>query len=220
MKMRQTAFYDVDDTLINIKSMFHFYQFWAEENNLVNQKELFDSQFSVVARKLVSREELNRSYYRFFKGVPLLSIEQSAERWFKKTFSDTEIFIGYTLRSVLAHRALGNNVVFVSGSMVPLLKPIAQLLGITDILCTKLVTDRSGVVTGEITDTQTIGEGKAIAIRQFSLEKNINLSTSFAYGDDVSDIPMLASVGHPVCIGEGTALSHYALENSWEIIRI
>ncbi|AHG20888.1 hypothetical protein Z042_15720 [Chania multitudinisentens RB-25] len=218
--MRQTAFYDVDDTLINIKSMFDFFQFWASENGLISQQEQFDSQFSVLARKMSSREELNRAYYRFFKGVPLLKIEQCAERWFKNSFSNTEIFISYTLKSILAHRVLGHNIVLVSGSMTPLLKPIAQLLGITDILCTKLATDQSGVVTGEILETQTIGEGKAIVIRQYALENDINLSACFAYGDDVSDIPMLACVGHPICIGEGTALSHYASNNNWPIVRV
>ncbi|MFW5402687.1 HAD-IB family hydrolase, partial [Yersinia sp. 1252 StPb PI] len=68
--MCRTAFYDVDDTLINIKSMFDFFHFWASENKLDSQKEKFDSQFSVLARKTNSREELNRTYYRFFKDVP------------------------------------------------------------------------------------------------------------------------------------------------------
>ncbi|MGP2468754.1 HAD family hydrolase [Yersinia sp. 2540 StPb PI] len=218
--MCRTAFYDVDDTLINIKSMFDFFHFWASENKLDSQKEKFDSQFSVLARKTNSREELNRTYYRFFKDVPLLKIEECAVSWFKKTFSTTDIFITYTLKSILAHRVLGHNIVLVSGSMAPLLKPIARLLGVTDILCTELVIDNSGVVTGEILGTQTIGDGKAFVIRQYAEKNNIKLSTCFAYGDDVSDIPMLSCVGHPVCIGEGTKLSNYAADNKWLTVSI
>ncbi|MGP2832455.1 HAD hydrolase family protein [Serratia nevei] len=48
--------------------------------------------------------------------------------------------------------------------------------------------------------------------------KNISTSDCYAYGDDLSDIPMLASVGHPVCVGKHTAFVRYAINQRWLVI--
>lgn len=101
--------------------------------------------------------------------------------------------------------------VFISGSMLPILSPIAKYLGVTEVLCAPVIINDAGELTGEIGLPQTIGTGKR---RAFSLcdDKEINPADCYAYGDDLSDIPMLEATGHPVCVGKHSALTRYATE--------
>jgi putative phosphoserine phosphatase / 1-acylglycerol-3-phosphate O-acyltransferase len=41
---------------------------------------------------------------------------------------------------------------------------------------------------------------------------------SFAYADDGSDLPFLASVGHPAAVRPRPALRREAVRRGWEII--
>ena len=49
-------------------------------------------------------------------------------------------------------------------------------------------------------------------------ERNINPADCYSYGDDLSDIPMLETTGHPVCVGKNTVLARHATTHSWPII--
>ena len=102
--------------------------------------------------------------------------------------------------------------------MLPILSPIAKYLGVTDILCAPLIINDAGELTGEIGLPETIGAGKKDALMTFCRDKEINPADCYAYGDDLSDIPMLEAIGHPVCVGEHSALTRYAAEKNWHII--
>lgn len=61
--------------------------------------------------------------------------------------------------------------VFISGSMRPILSPVANYLGVKDILCAPLEFTDKGRLTGEIGTPQTIGSGKKEALIQFCNQK-------------------------------------------------
>jgi len=46
----------------------------------------------------------------------------------------------------------------------------------------------------------------------------VNLSSSYAYGDRVQDIPVLEMVGHPVAVYPDKELLTYANERGWTVI--
>ena len=60
------AFFDVDETLINIKSMFDFFDFWCKENNEPIKLHKYMANFQSEVKKGIPREHLNREYYRQF----------------------------------------------------------------------------------------------------------------------------------------------------------
>lgn len=78
-----------------------------------------------------------------------------------------------------------------------------------------------GTLTGGINlNTQTIGMGKAKAIRQFMLDHAQHtelLQTSYAYGDHISDYDMLSVVGNPVVVGNDMEIAAIANKNGWKI---
>ena len=99
---------------------------------------------------------------------------------------------------------------------------------VADLLATVLVFDgaigarsevRDGVYTGRPDGPFTYREGKAQAIRELAERKGIDLSESYAYSDSESDLPMLRVVGHPVAVNPDAELARVARDEGWEIMR-
>jgi len=118
-------------------------------------------------------------------------------------------------RRLETHRLEGVQPVLVSGSMLPLLKPIARDLKVSNILCTKLIVNARRCLTGEIGSPQTIGEGKATAVKQFLAIHHTKSADCFAYGDDISDLAMLEAVGNPVTVGSHPELLQISRQRGW-----
>ncbi|UTJ46770.1 HAD-IB family hydrolase [Atlantibacter subterranea] len=212
------AFFDVDETVITIKSMIHFYKYWCNNRSATDEYHQFNEKFTTALQQGISREELNKMYYRQFKGVDINALICAGEKWHSDFFSNSELFIQTTISILNEHQNNGHQTVFVSGSMLPLLRPLAKQLGVDAILCTNLEVAADGELTGEIVAPQTIGEGKKEAMLSYLSRVNIPPENCFSYGDDLSDIPMLSVTGNPVCIGGVSALAEYARNNDWTII--
>lgn len=212
------AFFDVDETVITIKSMFHFYKYWCDSRSAIHEYYQFNVKFTDALQQGTRREELNKMYYRQFKGVNINALNIAGKKWFYKFFSNSELYIQATTTVLKEHKENGHQTVFVSGSMLPLLRPLAKQLGVDAILCTSLLLTEDSVLTGEIDTPQTIGEGKKEAVLSYLNKVDILPEKCFSYGDDISDIPMLSVTGNPVCVGGVSALAEYARKNNWTII--
>jgi HAD superfamily hydrolase (TIGR01490 family) len=224
MKSGVCAFFDVDGTLINFNSMISFlsYSLTAYYGSHEGTQRL--NKYYSIAQEidiLNNRQELNRLYYRNFEGIEKFCIQTISEKWFKAIFNDNEIFNEKCLAKLEYHQNNNHKVVFVSGGFFGNLDLLAQKLNVEHVLCVQpIVSDE--VLTGEIDLTkQTIGIGKAIAIRAFVQQHyldNTNLSSCYAYGDHISDIDMLSAVGNPVVVGNDKAMLEYAKLNKWSML--
>lgn len=216
---KQYAFFDVDDTLISIKSMFDFFPFWCARTGQAGQVKRFEEAFSIARANGRPREDLNRIYYRFFRGAALSDLEALGEQWFIDRFViNPAPYCVRVIGRMEAHRLGEVEPVLVSGSMLPLLAPIAGELKVKHILCTQLVLDEQRCLTGEIGAPQTIGAGKAVAVRQFLASHDASPGDCFAYGDDVSDIAMLELVGNSVAVGAHPELLEISQQRGWALL--
>lgn len=217
---RAFAFFDVDDTLIRIKSMFAFYRFWALEWHAnAPMLDRFEASFEQLRRERASREELNRFYYRHFAGIKALELERAGAMWAEDQLAVPEaLFVSSSLSRLHHLKEEGVEPVFVSGSFSAVLKPLALYLDISHSLNTRMSVAPDGLLTGEIEDPQTIGEGKANAVRQFLNEHSTDPDLCYAFGDDISDLPMLMTVGRPAVVGQRHELAAHARELNWEIL--
>lgn len=214
------AFFDVDDTLIRVKSMFDFFPFWCDLQGAPETLNRFNSAFERAFAERCPREDLNRLYYRFFAGESEAQLLAVGRRWVNRRFGaqgfpETMIF-PEVLARLCAHRAVGVTPVFVSGSFPALLAPLAQRMGAEHILCTRQEIAPDGTLTGEILKPQTIGTGKADAIAAFLQQYDTDPRNCFAYGDDMSDRSMLEAVGHPVAVIGSPDLADLAQTRGWE----
>lgn len=212
------GFYDVDNTVININSMLSFFEFFSMKYGTANFYVKRDNILSCISDGGYKRKELNKLYYRCFEGYKLQDIFEFGKSWFKEYVSGQSVFNRSVVDTIFKHQQEGHKIVFVSGSMHPLLDPIAELFNIDAVLCTSLCINHKGIITGELSDIPVIGVGKRVAIEKYAAFNNIDLSKSFSYGDDVSDIPMLECVGQSVCVGQQNALIQHASLHNWAII--
>lgn len=222
---RSYAFFDVDGTLLRLKSMFSFHDFWYQRwiglDSRVRIEEYED--VTAILRALVDggvqRELVNRRYYEFFSGRSVEEVGRCARAWARTVVADPKLFVTEVIDELDALRAKGVEPVFVSGSFVEVLTPIADHLNVSHIRATRLLHDGSKY-TGRFRAPQTIGEGKALAIGEFLAERSCSSSDCWAFGDDISDVPMLEAVGHPVAVIGDSALSSIARARRWKCLHI
>ncbi|HTF86402.1 MAG TPA: HAD-IB family hydrolase [Cellvibrio sp.] len=212
------AFFDVDDTLISVKSMLSFQDFWYERFNEHQARELYYNDLRQHMHESASWEVLNRLYYQHFAGRRVADVEQCGEAWFAHMEEKhPDLFHKIPLAELKHHQDEGREVVFVSGSFPAILKPVARVTKVRHILSTLMEVENE-CYTGRILTPQTIGAGKAEAIRIFLASVNGVAEHCYAYGDDISDLPMLQSVGKPTVVRGGRGLEQRAQELGWRII--
>ncbi|WP_082537505.1 MULTISPECIES: HAD family hydrolase [unclassified Aureimonas] len=214
------AFFDVDDTILKTKSMFSFFEYWCKScKNDIDTLASFNKHFDEARSNGASRELMNRDYYRFYAGTAPKEVEKAGKLWANSVIENDLIFIETTsLMKELSDRGICP--VFVSGSFSAVLQPIANHLGVTYILSTQMKIRSDGRYSGDISDPQTIGVGKAVAIKQFLTRYGSAAAACWALGDDVSDVPMLECVGHPVAVGSNPKLLELARERCWDILSL
>ncbi|MFJ3169673.1 HAD family hydrolase [Streptomyces roseus] len=203
------VFSDVDETLITVKSMFDFLHYQLVRRHGAAGEEEYERITAVIGRRAADgapRSDINRFYYGQYAGESVETITRLADDWFtERTASTRGFYIDSTRRALREHRAAGAALVLVSGSFPPLLEPLAREIGAETVLCTRPLTE-DGRYTGEVA-TPVIGEGKRAAVlAHLAARPAVDPRDCFAYGDHLSDLPMLELVGHPVAVGEDPGL--------------
>jgi HAD superfamily hydrolase (TIGR01490 family) len=213
------AFFDVDETVISMKSMFSFMDIYFSHNKNILLEERFHNEMSALIKSNTDRNVVNAKYYSFFKYFPISSVKNARKAWFDTHSSRKELFYNKKIiKELELHQNKNIACVFVSGSFKELLQPIADDLGVEHILSINLERDGERY-TGNIIPPQTIGDGKADAINLFLDARGGDAKNCYAYGDDISDVPMLSVVGNPVAVAGGRRLESYAKERGWPIIQ-
>ena len=93
------------------------------------------------------------------------------------------------------HQAAGRDVVLVSASGEEMVRPIGELLGVTDVIATRMAV-ADGRYSGEV-EFYAAGPSKVEAVGELATERGYDLADSYAYSDSFSDRPLLECVGHP-----------------------
>lgn len=219
--MKNYAFFDVDGTLLNTKTMFSFQRyFFMEYLKKTEFKHKIKYFFSKIGLKYYifsgkSREFINKKFYESFAGIDKDETKICAYEWYSQLKKNQiNLFIPETLAALKNHQKSGDEVIFVSGSSMEILAPIAEDLGIKYILATNLEVINNKF-TGKIMPPQTIGLGKKIQIMEFLKNTTDKIKFTYGYGDDNSDIPMLGITDFPTIVPGNIVLERYADEKKW-----
>lgn len=116
---------------------------------------------------------------------------------------------------IALHRALGRRVFIVSSAPEEVVRPLAERIGIEDVIATRAEI-RDGRYTGKL-EFYCYGQQKAEAIRRLAEEEGLDLASSFAYSDSITDRPMLDAVGNPVAVNPDRELRRVAQQRGWKI---
>jgi putative phosphoserine phosphatase/1-acylglycerol-3-phosphate O-acyltransferase len=95
--------------------------------------------------------------------------------------------------------------------------PVARILGIEEICCTRLEVQR-GRFTGQVIAPLCYGEGKTLAARAVARRCDATLKDCWFYSDSSADLPLLTKVGRPVAVNPSDKLRAHASELGWPIL--
>ncbi|MFI0264765.1 HAD family hydrolase [Streptomyces sp. NPDC017056] len=208
------AFFDVDGTLTTATSMFRFLQYRMAADGLPPHRYAQERRRLRAMTALgLSRTETNRAYFTNYQGLPAAEVEELAEQWFVAELRLGGFFHPAALESLRRHAASGEVTVLVSGSFPACLTPIARYVDADFVLCSEPeIVD--GRYTGHI-ERPMIGEEKAAAVRKLADRHRIDLHAPAAYGDHVSDLPLLRLAGASVIVGTDPEMAKHARHHGW-----
>jgi HAD superfamily hydrolase (TIGR01490 family) len=212
------AFFDVDNTLIALNSMLSFQDYWYQLYPDSEAESLYRADLMAHLHEHACWETVNKLYYRHFAGRSVAALADAGNRWFCHKRRETRFYCQAVLAELRDHQARGSEVVLVSGSFPAVLEPIARDLGIAKILAAQMEVS-AGIYTGFLSAPPMVGAGKREAVKAL-LSSAALAQASYAYGDDVSDIPMLSVVGHPVVVAGGRLSSAEAEKLGWRLIAV
>ncbi|GGV68618.1 hypothetical protein GCM10010277_78010 [Streptomyces longisporoflavus] len=212
---RAVAFFDVDETLIKVKSMARFLAFyWARTGQ--DPARFEDARTAHLRRQAAGmpRAQLNRAFYRNFRGAQGAELTAAGRAWFAAEQTHQDLFNQQVLDALHAHRRTGRLIALVSGSFLPCLAPVAEAVHADVVLCTT-AEERDGILTGE-TGIPVIGPRKAVLARRTMRAHSCDPRDCWAYGDHDSDAELLSAVAHPVVVGDNPLLRSLADRHGWQ----
>lgn len=219
---RAYAFFDVDDTLITVKSLLRFQEYWYQWTGDESGRKVYTDEIQDLLAQDAPWEFVNRRYYAHFAGRAVADVRRCVQLWINDVERLLEsrgqsLFQMGIVHRLQQHRIDGVEPVFVSGSFELLLEPVAARLQVQHVLAIRQQAV-DGYFTGHILPPQTIGQGKADAVLAFLEGRAVAAEDCYAYGDDISDAPMLGCVGFPFVVKGGRRLEAHAREVGWPVI--
>lgn len=217
--MTEAAFFDLDKTII------------AGSSSLAFGRPLYRAGF--LGKRHLMRLGIGQFTYMLF-GADEDALERARDEmldlvsgWHK---AEVDSIVAKTLDDVISplvfaealflideHIRSGRKVYVVSASPEEFVTPIARMVGIDNVIATKIRTDGLGRFVPEL-DRYVMGPGKVEAMREVAEQDGIDLEGSYAYTDSFTDMPMLELVGHPVAVNPEKELREAAEENEWPIL--
>ena len=149
------------------------------------------------------------------RGESLAELEALGRTFFQE---ETEALVRAELVEVLEeHRRRGDELVILTASTVTLARPVADHVGVSELLCTELEVDELGRLTGRVRGVPRYGDGKRLAAREYCLQREVELADCWAYADSMTDVPLLEAVGHPCVVAPDPLLRRHARRHRWPV---
>ena len=219
MKHRtRAAFFDVDGTLTTSASMFRFLAFYLAAMGRPRRE--YDERLGelrAMAAVGCARETTNRAYFANLQGLDAGVVADVARAWFEAELATGGFYHEPAVAELNRHRQQGHHVVLVSGSFPSLLHPIAADLDVDDVRCTRPEISL-GRYTGALDGPPMIGSATSDAVMHVAVRHGIDPADCSAYGDHVSDLPMLKAVGRAYVVGGDAGLRSTARLHGWLLL--
>ncbi|MEY2754639.1 MAG: hypothetical protein RJB65_997 [Actinomycetota bacterium] len=113
------------------------------------------------------------------------------------------------------HRAAGRRIVMATTTPDDLVRPLAELLGLDDVIATKYGERDDGTYSGGLEGPFVWSTGKLAAVRAWADAHGVDLAQSYAYSDSVYDTPLLSAVGHPFVVNPDPRMKLMAAARRW-----
>ena len=214
------ALFDLDHTLLPLDSDYEWGEFtvrlgWCDREGFGRRNAAFFAdyqsgrldvhdyvRFATDAVRLRGPQAAAQAHARFMREVIVPAIRPQARALVER------------------HRAAGDLLVIVTATNEFITRPIAQALGVADLIAIELERDRDGWITGEIRGVPSMREGKVVRLRQWLAQRGMALEhcESTFYSDSMNDLPLLQLVDHPVATNPSDELRALAHARGWPVL--
>ena len=209
------AFFDFDGTILGMNSG-KILVYRAYKAGLLQKREIFAGIYLSLLHRfdLVNPSILIEKMARWVTGLPEKVMEELITEVFRK---DLLTSIRTEIRSELIfHKKRNAAVVILSSALYPVCLHVARYLEMDDVISSKLEI-RNGRFTGYPSGGFCFGTEKLTRLYKYCTIKRCHPGDAYYYGDSISDLPVLGSVGFPICINPDKKLQRVAQEKGWEI---
>ena len=151
----------------------------------------------------------------FLKGKSVKDFEETFKVFFQKEILN-KIYpkSGDFIKSL---KEQGYTILLLSTAIEPLVSLFAVFFQADDLICTKL-TKNDGIYLGTIENSPVYGEKKVELLKKYCQENNFSILEAVAYGDHVTDIPVLKLVGKGYVANPDNKMKHLAEKTGLGII--
>ena len=217
---KRLALFDLDHTLLPLDSDYEWGEFtirigWTDreefgrrnkafyEDYLAGRLDVHDYvRFATEAVRLRGADAAAQAHAQFMREVIAPAIHDEALALLQK------------------HRDAGDEVLIITATNEFITRPIAQALGVEQLLALELERDADGWITGDIRGEPTMREGKVRRMQAWLAARGLtwgDVDSTF-YSDSMNDVPLLEKVDHPVATNPDPRLRALAQERGWPIL--
>jgi len=223
MTSQELTLFDLDGTLIPGDSDHAFGEFmvtigWADGAAWQARNDEFFRQYQAGRLDV-------EAYIRFqteaWRRRPAADLAAMRERFMAEVIRP--MIHPQALALVRGHQAAGDLVAIVTATNEFVTRPIADALGVDDLLAVELERDAAGAVTGAIRGTPTYQQGKVVRVEQWLGARQLgwdDFPTVRVYSDSTNDLPLLERATDPVATNPSAALEAVAVERGWRCLRL
>lgn len=212
------AFFDVDGTLVAGNIVRYYVNLRTQGFHPV-VRQLWTAGFALrVPYYLVldarSRRRFQHAFYANYRGFGVDDLRQRARVHFED-YLERHLLRGAVAR-VREHQDRGDAVVLVTGSLRPVVEPVAVRLKATALIAAEMEAS-DGRYTGRLQGEPVAHAQKAAVVAGWIRAHGLDPGACSAYADSRDDLPMLEAVGHAAVVNPRGKLARVARKRGWEI---
>jgi putative phosphoserine phosphatase / 1-acylglycerol-3-phosphate O-acyltransferase len=213
------AFFDLDRTLLAGASGEVFSEAMRtagfSTRSIPGEKAVYGL-FNRIGETLPSMA-LARQAARFAKGRSQAAMQAAGEAAADDLVAMVQPFAG---RLFEEHGLAGRPIVLATTSPYDLVRPLAERLGLDDVVATRYGVGADGRFDGTLQGPFVWAAGKLAAVRTWADDHDIGLEASYAYSDSFFDAPLLSAVGTPIVVNPDPRMVVLATLRRWPIINL
>jgi HAD superfamily hydrolase (TIGR01490 family) len=216
----EAAFFDLDRTVLAKASLMAYAPTFYRAG-LIGKRSLAKGLWSQVlyvrrGASAATLERMRRSVLELTAGWEQAEVSRLVTAGLEAVVAPLT-FVEATA-ALAAHRAAGRLLVIVSAAPAEIVTPLAHHLGVDEAVASRAEVGADGRYTGRMA-LDVHGAGKVAEIHAMAHRHHLDLATSWAYSDSLTDLPMLEAVGHPVAVNPDAGLARAAIARGWPVER-
>ncbi len=215
--------FDLDDTLLPLDSDHAWCEFiirlgWVDETEFWRRSNEFFETYQAG--------RLDIHAYVAFSTEPLRTRSAQVLRAAHAQFMNEVItpqLRPAALQLVQAHQRDQDLVALVTATNEFITGPIAEALGIANLIAVRLARDAAGTITGCIEGVPSYREGKVERVTEWLASQQrtwADFERVSVYSDSINDLPLLERATHPVATNPSTALRAEAQVRGWRTLQL